>query len=382
MADAVNIERDVADRSNSKPVYLNLCSREISHRSENKSSRGPEIDGLSTKVSEMDSSLPSTNPPDTSKQAENEHSSDPIIQEALKNAGLLSDSPPNSPDQRMEVQCEDGEPSINVGDDGSEDIFEMDNVADLDIYGEFEYNLDDEDYIGVSAPKDSKVQPEEGASKIKLVFSTFHSERSSISDVEKKENSGNAELPNHSSSMLDKDTDVGFGNLTVEGGTDNSLLPTEALFGQEGEELSAAECEELYGPDKEPVIAKLPGGDLAKLNGLDDAEAVAESGLFETCVPNQAIGNESCPEKSTSIGHNSSAGESSPNRSEMSKTARQKEKKSNADSIKQPDNSISKKVKSQQLFICCSSISSCLFLTACFGYVPYLAHKCYLFRTG
>lgn len=343
VADAVNIEKEVADKSNSKPVYLNLCSREILHRSENKSSTGPEADSLSRKVTEMDSSLLSTNPSDTSEQSGNELSTDPTIQEALKNAGLLSDSPPNSPDQRMEVQPDEGGTSVNVREEGPEDIFEMDNVADLDIYGEFEYNLDDEDYIGVSATKVTKVQPEEGTSKLKLVFSTLHSERSSsTSDVERKENLGNAEVPSNSSSVLDEHTDVGLVN-SAEGGTDNSLVPTEALFGKEGEEPSVAECEELYGPDKEPVIAKLPEGDFMKLYGLSDAETV--DGRSMDCAPNQAIGNESCAEKSASIGHNSSAGESSSNRSEMNETTSQKGKKSNADSVKRPDNSIYKKVE-------------------------------------
>ncbi|PON31524.1 TNF receptor-associated factor [Parasponia andersonii] len=344
VADAINIEKEVADRSNSKPVYLNLCSQEILHRSENKSSVAPEVD----------SSLPSVVPVDRSGKSENELSTNPVIEEALKNAGLLSDSPPNSPDRSMEIQTEEGGLSTSIREEGPEDVFEMDDCPDLDIYGEFEYNLDDEDYIGVSAAKVSKVQREENASKMKVVFSTFHSERSSKAlDLEKTQTSGNAEVPKDTSCMLEKHSSAEFSDSTMEEGTGNPCVPRETLFGEEGEELSVAECEELYGPDIEPLTKKFPEAALIKPYGLSDAQAGAEnehSKSHETGVPNQAtkaseLGTESYTEKSVSVGHNSSAGESSPNRSEIDETVRQREKKSNGDTTKRSDNSISKKVE-------------------------------------
>lgn len=329
VADAVNIEREVADRSNSKPVYINLCAQELLHRSENSKSSG---------AAETSSSMPSTDPVEGSEISETDLSTDPVVQEALKNAGLLSDSPPSSPNHGTEVQPEEGEPSTNSRDEGPEDVFEMDDAPDLDIYGEFEYSLDDEDYIGVSAAKVSKVQSEESASKMKVVFSTLQFERSSnTTDSKKPESFGNADadtkVPNSSSRMLETQTDTGFSNSTKEGETENSCIPQESLYGKEGEEPSIAECEELYGPDKEPLI--LPEEGPMKLYGLSNLEA----------MPNQS-------EKSTSVGHNSSAGESSPNRSETGETVRNKEKKSNADSVKLSDKSISKKVK-RTTFVTC-----------------------------
>ncbi|GFY94321.1 hypothetical protein Acr_09g0007670 [Actinidia rufa] len=109
VADAVNIEKEIADRSNSKVVYVNLMSQELLHRSDN------------TKTS------------------------------------LLSDSPPNSPYHQMEETNDDNELSRSRtgGEEREPDnVFEMDSrLEELDIYGDFEYDLEDEDFIGASALK-------------------------------------------------------------------------------------------------------------------------------------------------------------------------------------------------------------------------------------
>ena len=72
----------------------------------------------------------------------NEPSTDPEIEEALRTAGLLSDSPPNSPHQEAK--------GLNDEDDLSKDnrkgldnTFEMDSHLELDIYGDFEYDLEE-----------------------------------------------------------------------------------------------------------------------------------------------------------------------------------------------------------------------------------------------
>ncbi|KAK0605001.1 hypothetical protein LWI29_021785 [Acer saccharum] len=93
VADAVNIEKEVADRSNSKLVYLNLCSQEILHRSNNKKSIRDTESNTSPSV-------------DESEQVTDNISSDPEVEEALRKAGLLSDSPPNSPHHPTEVPNE------------------------------------------------------------------------------------------------------------------------------------------------------------------------------------------------------------------------------------------------------------------------------------
>ncbi|KAL5552287.1 hypothetical protein UlMin_002463 [Ulmus minor] len=309
VADAINIEKEVADRSNSKLVYTNLCAQELLHRSENSNSSGAQ---------EVDRSLPAAVPVDESEQSMKELSTNPVIEEALRNAGLLSDSPPNSPDRKGEVLAEEEDPSINSRGEEPDNIFEMDNAPDLDIYGEFEYSLDDEDYIGASATKVSTIQPEGGVSKMKVVFSTLTSERSdNVPASEKTENLGSAEAPIHSS-VLKNDGETEFNNSNVKCGANDSH---ETLLGKEGEEPSVAECEELYGPDKEPLFSKLT------------EEASGE--LYKVISGGAASQKEVA---------NNSVGESSSNHSGMGETAPRKEKKSNAD---RSDilNSISKKVE-------------------------------------
>ncbi|KAF3448723.1 hypothetical protein FNV43_RR09436 [Rhamnella rubrinervis] len=305
IADAVNIEKEVADRSNSKLVYLNLCSQETLHRSEKSKSLG---------VPEMDSSSLSAVPVDRSEQSTIEVSAE----EALRRAGLSSDSPPNNYN------------------------------PDLDIYGDFDYNLEDEDYIGATSIKVSKEQ-QEGVSKVKMVFSTLHPERpNNALDSGKTENLENAEISNTSSCMLKNCTDEEIKNLTMEDSTDNTCVPLESLHCEEGEDPSDAECEELYGPDKEPLIKKFPGAS-SELFGLIDAKAVTETKDTEdggNYVQSQATtvsesGNESDTERFAT------GGESSSNHPGMGESAPRKEKKSNAEAKMQSDsvNSISKKVE-------------------------------------
>ncbi|XP_044485820.1 uncharacterized protein At4g10930 isoform X3 [Mangifera indica] len=261
VADAVNIEREVADRSNSKLVYLNLCSQEILHRSDNKrAARATES-----------SSSPCSVPVDELEQTTDKLSANPMIEEALRNAGLISDSPPNSPHQATEVQNEVNISSVETKEEGSDSIFEMDSHPEVDIYGDFDYDLEDEDYIGASTVKVSKLQQEEVAPKMKVVFSTLNSENSNNYIDLKDRVSGKNDV--------DKDscpTDAGAENSTAECLTGKSCVPPESLPCEEGEDLSLAECEELYGPDKESFVSNFPE-ESQKMHGLLDGEASAKN---------------------------------------------------------------------------------------------------------
>ncbi|GFY94323.1 hypothetical protein Acr_09g0007690 [Actinidia rufa] len=149
VADAVNIEKEIADRSNSKVVYVNLMFQELLH---------------------TDQTTPS----------------------------LLSDSPPNSPFHQMEETNDDNELSRSrTGGEELEpdNVFEMDSrLEELDIYGDFEYDLEDEYFIGASALKRFQLQVEE--SKIKVVFSTIKTNRSNkILDLEDQEKTTVVEVP-------------------------------------------------------------------------------------------------------------------------------------------------------------------------------------------
>ncbi|XP_048320341.2 uncharacterized protein At4g10930 isoform X1 [Ziziphus jujuba] len=341
VADAVNIEKGVADRSNSKLVYLNLCSQEILHRSENSKSSGAPV---------VDSSSLSAVSDDRSEQNTNQVSADDAIEKALRTAGLSSDSPPSSPDHQIEALAKEEPSSTSLREEEPENVFDIDYNPDLDIYGDFDYNLEDEDYIGAGTVKVSKEQ-QEGLSKLKVVFSTLQSETESTSnalDFGKSENLGNAEILHTSSCMLNDHTEVNFKNSTMEGGTDKSY-PLEPLLGKEGEDLSAAEYEELYGPDKEPLVNRFPEGASSEPFGLIGAKAVAENEdakNYENRVQNQSTKeSESGQESKKELC--ATGAESSSNNSEMGENVPRKEKKSSAGTNKQSDssNSISKKVE-------------------------------------
>ncbi|KAM0978991.1 hypothetical protein ACFX13_015180 [Malus domestica] len=348
VADAINIEKGVADRSSSKLVYTNLCSQEILRRSENRKS--------SAGAASIHSSSPSSVPPDRAEQAANELSTDPVIEAALRNAGLLSDSPPNSPHPDMGVPAEEDGPASDIREEGPHNVFEIDFQPDLDIYGDFEYNLEDEDYIGAAAAKVTNPQPDEGAPKLKLVFSTLQPERSNHNlDLEKPETT--VAVRKDSSSMLENHTCSGLKNSITEGGTDETSVPLESLFGKEGEELTVAECEELYGPDKEPLIKKFPEAS-EKLSGLIDEALVKDKGSEENedCVPkpNQAVktnelgkGNNAQNMLVASVGCNSSAGEDSVNHPQPGGNVETKEKKSSTECNNQSNSNstVSKKVE-------------------------------------
>ncbi|KAG8382120.1 hypothetical protein BUALT_Bualt05G0043500 [Buddleja alternifolia] len=228
VADAVNIEKEVADRSNSKLVYVNLCSQELLRRS---------YDLKSDKAKEANPSSTTESVSDGESEEANTNSLDLEVDEALKKAGLMSDSPPSSPDHPTEEINNKGEP---------DNVFEVDSHPEIDIYGDFEYNLEDDDFIGASAVNISKLQPEE--SKIKMVFSSLQPEKPNrLVEAEA--------LDGLSGPLESRDKTIG-GESTVDRGIEESLVQNSSV--DNDEEPSVDECEELYGPDKEPLIVKYP----------------------------------------------------------------------------------------------------------------------------
>ncbi|KAK0604334.1 hypothetical protein LWI29_014642 [Acer saccharum] len=271
-------------------VFLNLCSQEILHRSYNKKSIRDTESNTSPSV-------------DESEQAIDNISSDPAV-EALRKAGLLSDSPPNSPHHPTEVP---NEVDVSSREEGPDDnVFEMDSHADVDIYGDFEYDLEDEDYIGTSSVTVPTLQSEE-VTKMKVVFSTLNSEKSINTD------------------------DTGIKSSTAEGQTGNSCVPPESNPSEEDEDLSHAECEELYGPDKEPLLNFFP--ELSgNPHGLLDGEAALNM-VTESNGDNITV---------NTVNHNSSSIEKSPNSSQSGDRI---PRKAGADKQSDGVDSISKKVE-------------------------------------
>ncbi|KAB2017056.1 hypothetical protein ES319_D08G134200v1 [Gossypium barbadense] len=325
VADAINIERDVADRSNSKVVYLNLCSQEVLHRSD---------DIRCVRAKEADTSSPSEISTNRQEQGSDECSTDPMVVEALRNAGLLSDSPPTSPLHKTEVPNVVDDSSAKIMDEEPDNIFEMDSHLEADIYGDFEYDLEDEDYIGVTAEKALKVQPE-GVAKMKVVLSTVSNEPSksnNLADAEDHEKLGNIVVPNDSTCLPKNSNEPLIKSSTADDGTDRSC----AVLEPPGEELSIAECEELYGPDKEPLVNKFTEAS-QKIQGLVDAGIPADNTAI-IVNENKVI---------DPISHGSSGRENPAEQIQTGENVKKKDKKSNMETDKQSDgaNHVSKKVE-------------------------------------
>lgn len=273
VADAINIEKAVAERSNSKLVYVNLCSQEILRlTSESKS----------IKTTDSNAKPASPVPEDRSEQSTDNYPIDSEAEEALKAAGLLSCSPPNSPHNKSEVHGDGTDCSVGIRETDPDNILEMDSHPELDIYGDFEYDLGDEDYIGASTVRVSKLH-EEDESKVKVVFSTINSQavKDSQEDLEK---SDQPDISEKSAPLTDTKT----ANSTVGNGFDKSLHP-EMSTSMENDELSAKECEELYGPDKEPLIKKFPNTGLSITSDFGSANSEEKvAAAHENCSPNQS----------------------------------------------------------------------------------------------
>ncbi|CAK9143154.1 unnamed protein product [Ilex paraguariensis] len=333
VADATNIEKEVADRSNSKLVYVNLCSQELLHRSDCinsgrvTESNPPPTSAVSADISEAEAS---------------NLSSDPVVEEALRNAGLLSDSPPNSPHHQMEEIKED--PSQKNKDEGPDNVIEMDPHPELDIYGDFEYDLEDEDFIGATAATISKVQPE-GELKMKLLFSTVIPGTSNDTlDTKDLEKPAVEEVPRDTSDLLECHIDASIERSAVESRTDNNCPPQNSSLGGGDEEPSLAECEELYGPDVEPLIKRFP--ETTSTEPCKLIPNIMVLGKDEDCESNQVVTASEHEGDNFAAGGPSVVGELL-NHSKIGEDGRRKGKISKVGATKQSNscNSVFKKVE-------------------------------------
>ncbi|XP_058095916.1 uncharacterized protein At4g10930 isoform X2 [Magnolia sinica] len=371
VADAVNVEKEICDKSNSKLVYVNLCSQVLSQHTNNSK----------LKTAETTAFCPEAGPAESMEHVAIEPFSDPTagtcenVEEALKMAGFLSDSPPNSPYRAVEDLNDKDAPSEKVAEEGIENVFDIDSHPDLDIYGDFEYDLGDEDFVGPSsissALRVSKLQSEDGDLKMKVVLSTINYEKTclaldsndnAVKHVQNEvvtshhEKLGIVEAPMDSLSVLKCHTDRGIGSSILELKIDAPCPSPKTHDGERSEEPSLAECEELYGPDKEPLVDEICDEAMSEPNKCMEKEAIAENTVpvgkenyrsnKEAAADTQFV-SESCMENSIAGGgipfnHDSSRGENSPNHSE---NAPRKEAKSN--SINQSDlcHSVTKKVE-------------------------------------
>lgn len=240
VADAINIEKVIADKSSSKVVYLNLCSQEILHHSESKA--------MDTNAVEPTTSPPLSN--NGTEHVDDKDSDDLAVLQALRAAGLV-DSPPNSPNRSSEVPPDKEDGALDKAKEvGPDSVLDIGSVPDTDIFGDFEYELDDEDYIGATkATKAAETQQDEGFTKVKVVLSTVQPEK----------------VLNQSEVLGNEETTINQEGTTNGEEDGKSFVPMEPVpeaeaeaegEGEGGEILSLAECEELYGPGTEKLVEK------------------------------------------------------------------------------------------------------------------------------
>ncbi|KAJ8764851.1 hypothetical protein K2173_010316 [Erythroxylum novogranatense] len=328
VADAINIEREVADKSNSKPVYLNLCSQEIAHYSHNnKPIRATESNSSPVSVA-LNSGLEQISDEPPTGPAAVEPPTDPAVVEALRNAGLLSESPPNSP-------------HIETGTfkDGPDNILEMESFPEVDIYGDFEYTLEDEDYIGATMNV-SKLASEDCESRMKVVLSTLKCESLNHNTGFDHMGSGNNETKDPSSLQNSKFS-TSLTSSTVESSSLRSRVPSESSPHEEDEDPTAEEFEELYGPDSEPLIDKFPEASRRLYRFVDTKAAQVNKIPMENEIK---FSGQSKSSNVTAVCLNSSGGESLLKHSQMSDHVSRADKPvpdKQCDNI----NSVSKKVE-------------------------------------
>ncbi|KAI3422962.1 uncharacterized protein J3R85_011477, partial [Psidium guajava] len=272
VADAINIEREVADRSNSKLVYMNLCSQEIMHYAETSKSSG---------TIEPTSPSPLAVPTEKTEQGTEEYSS-PEVEIALRAAGLLSDSPPNTPGLTIGVPGEEKDPSAEAGEQVHENVTQAGCDSEVDIYGKFENNLGDKDYVGNGSMKVSELPEKEGLSKTEGTFSSSNSENLDHALDSKPSEFAMPECCECASIRASPEENVGHEP------SDSHKLSC----GRVREQPSVRECEELYGPDKEPLMNRLSagiGGTECDLAGTEPRNGIGVPGDVKTCEPSQKV---------------------------------------------------------------------------------------------
>lgn len=346
VADAVNIEKGIFERSNSKLVYINLCSQALSQRSD----KPP-----SAETSASNSSIPNT---EVTNQVAEETSSCPLVggwskvEEALKLAGLSSDSPPDSPCRPTieDLNVEDN-PNVNTRDQGPENVLDMDFHPELDIYGDFEYDLEDEGY-----EVSKLLQQQNRDSKLKVVLSTLKYNEPVVHQDSNPEHSDPKVVVNDQENLkvrIENTAENGKKEINMAA----PLLPKPSE-GEIYEELSLTEYEELYGPDEKLFPNKISDVVIGELSKSMDMVAAGESIIpceSEKHQPQDGttvskFENEGCAVDSFAGGsvplNCASGGEKSSAHSLSSKNVPMDRKvKTRSNEVPDPSNSIFKKVE-------------------------------------
>ncbi|XP_020082772.1 uncharacterized protein At4g10930-like isoform X2 [Ananas comosus] len=130
VADAVNIEKEIVERSNSKLVYINLCSQVLRQHPKPEAGSAASSSAATTECS-ID---------ELTKETSFTHEDTPCsddVEEALRRAGLSSDSPPDSPERKVPIVVE-GDPLVNVREECLENPQNAEKAATSNIEEGFE----------------------------------------------------------------------------------------------------------------------------------------------------------------------------------------------------------------------------------------------------
>ncbi|XP_068644257.1 uncharacterized protein At4g10930 [Aristolochia californica] len=313
VADAVNIEKDICERSGSKLVYVNLCSQMLSQRKDNSQLKREERMAKEEESSDCDG---------TCENAE----------EALKLAGLVSDSPPSSPKMIKDTKQKDDQ-SEHSKEEDFDNLFDLDSHPELDIYGDFEYDLEGEymdSSISTSASLASQSLQEGSNLRMKVILSSFNCERTTVGDTL-------AHAPENDKlgskvDSLSQGKEEARSILEVKSTSSHCTGEIEGDF-------SLEEYEELYGPDKVPLVDQLccdkilPAENiLLSRNDRSDFEG-------EKCEESCVVGG------GRHVEHEPATGESSPFPSLTIKEEPSKDGNSNSDKQTDLRCSVSKKVE-------------------------------------
>ncbi|XP_038981372.1 uncharacterized protein At4g10930 isoform X2 [Phoenix dactylifera] len=350
VADAVNVEKEIFERSNSKLVYINLCSQVLSqHTKSQDETMASHLTGHN--ICGLDHSAKETYEPRATVSGK--------VEEALRRAGL-SDTPPSSPVRVVKNPSEEDDLSLNVNKECLENVLDIDSHPKLDIYGDFEYDLQDGGYIAHSsmpnASRVSKLQPENADSRTKVILSTLKFEESDkfsdsdslkpLSSVKEESTNDNliVESQPDSFTLLEYQKAHGPGNAKVDVRLDTPLTL----------EPSKAEYKELYGPEKEHLVNVISGVVIGEGSNFMEMEAAAKATIPPETENNKSREEvtvsefeiESCTENKTLLDHKSSRGGNSPTHSSIGENApKEGISKSTSDKFSGSTFSISKKVE-------------------------------------
>ncbi|CAL9175082.1 unnamed protein product [Musa hybrid cultivar] len=313
VADAVNVEKDISERSNSKMVYINLCAQVLSQCTRLQSDAGPSDSLVNTKSSADQAVEKSENCIDrVAKKAISEPK--PVVfgdvEEALRVAGL-SDSPPNSPEKNVKGTNADVDSSVYGGQEY------VDNDIDIHplfgTYGDTKNKLEDQGYAASSSVAKASEVSENENSKMKGMFSIIGSEEPlKCPNYESQEPASwtksfaatnqddlIVEVPSNCSTLLQYQNVCGKGNAHVNVEVDVSTA-TKIFQGDEINVLSSTEHNKLHGPEKEPPLdtsselmgeaCKIMEREAAGKNSINN-EKEDNSSKDEFAVPKLEIGN-------------------------------------------------------------------------------------------